>query len=69
MTVYMAEAIATLREEGYTVPEEDLVHVSPARSGSINRYGKYRFNLRETQERTGLRPLRTPGHHQAERPL
>jgi rRNA maturation protein Nop10 len=69
MTVYMAEAIATLRQEGYAVPEDDLAHVSPARSGSINRYGKYRFNLREARERAGLRPLRTPSHHPVERPV
>jgi hypothetical protein len=60
----MAEAIAALRQEGYVV-EEDLVHVSPARSGAINRYGKYRFNLQEAQERTSLRPLRVPSHPHA----
>ena len=40
----MQAALEALREEGYAVKDEDLVHVSPARFAHIHRYGKYHFD-------------------------
>jgi TnpA family transposase len=57
-TVYMAAVLDQLRAEGHVIADADVVHLSPARSANINRYGKYRFNLNEELERTQLRPLR-----------
>jgi TnpA family transposase len=44
-TVSMQAALEALREEGYAVKDEDLVHLSPARFAHIHRYGKYHFDL------------------------
>jgi TnpA family transposase len=59
-TVYMAAVLDELRAEGYTVREEDVAHLSPARHEHINPHGKYRFNLEQELGRQGLRPLRRP---------
>ena len=59
-TVYMAAVLDELRAEGHVIADADVVHLSPARSANVNRYGKYRFNLSEELERTRLRPLRRP---------
>ncbi len=63
MTVYTKAVLTQLRAEGLPIPEADQAHLSPARTGPINRYGKYRFNLQEAQQRVGLRPLRMPPPH------
>ena len=57
-TVYMQAALEALREEGYAVKDEDLVHLSPARFAHIHRYGKYHFDVETARSRRGLRPLR-----------
>ena len=57
-TVYMAEAIAQLKREGYPVNESDLAHIWPTRYAHLNVYGRYHFNMEEARERKGLRPLR-----------
>jgi hypothetical protein len=44
-TVYMQAALEALREEGYAVKDEDLVHLSPARFAHIHRYSTYHFDL------------------------
>ncbi len=44
--------------EGYEINEDDVIHLSPARSGHINVYGKYYFNVEEGFKRKGLRELR-----------
>jgi len=64
----MQEVITQLRAEGYPVQDEDLVHLSPARFEHINRLGKYTFAEQETLLRSGLRPLRQPGHSFAPAP-
>jgi len=56
-TVYMAEVIDQLVHEGYPINEADLKHLSPARRGHINPYGKYHFNL-DDRPKGKLRPLR-----------
>ena len=60
-TVYMAEAVAQLKREGYPVNESDLPHIWPTRYEHINVYGRYHFNIEEAQRREGLRPLRQLG--------
>ncbi|MEE8291330.1 MAG: Tn3 family transposase [Candidatus Tectomicrobia bacterium] len=60
-TVYMAEAVAQLKREGYPVNESDLAHIWPTRYEHINVYGRYHFNIEEARGRKGLRPLRQPG--------
>jgi TnpA family transposase len=60
-TVYMAEAVAQLKREGYPVNESDLPHIWPTRYEHINVYGRYHFNIEEAQRREGLRPLRPSG--------
>jgi TnpA family transposase len=59
-TVYMQAVIEQLKQEGYPVREEDIVHLSPARHEHINFYGNYFFNISEERTRKGLRPLRKP---------
>ena len=57
-TVYMAEAVAQLKREGYPVNESDLAHIWPTRYAHLNVYGQYHFNIEEARARKGLRPLR-----------
>jgi hypothetical protein len=57
-TVYMAEALDTLRADGHGVNDEDLVHLAPTLRQHINIYGKYRFDLDSGARQRGLRPLR-----------
>jgi TnpA family transposase len=56
-TVYMAEAVAQLKGEGYPVNENDLAHIWPTRYAHLNVYGRSHFNMEEARERKGLRPL------------
>ena len=44
-TVYMQAAVEQLKREDYEINEDDLKHLSPARSEHINMYGKYYFNV------------------------
>ncbi len=57
-TIYIAAVLDYLRQEGYSINEEDIAHLSPARFDHINPYGKYHFDLTENQNRKGLRQLR-----------
>ena len=59
-TVYMNEVISRLRREGIAVNDADVAHLSPARYGHINPYGKYRFDIDAALDPTVLRPLRDP---------
>jgi hypothetical protein len=56
-TVYMAEIIDQIKREGGIINDDDLKHLSPARRGHINPYGKYQFNLSNSLKGR-LRPLR-----------
>lgn len=49
-TVQMAKVIEDLRAEGVPAADEDIVHLSPARYGHINPYGKYSFEVGELPE-------------------
>ena len=59
-TVYIQAVLDQLRNEGYELNEDDIKHLSPARSEQINMYGKYYFNVEEGLKRKGLRDLRKP---------
>ncbi|PON11006.1 DDE transposase, partial [Candidatus Entotheonella serta] len=48
-TVYMAEAVEQLKQEGYPVNESDLAHIWPTRYEHINVYGRYHFNVEEAR--------------------
>jgi hypothetical protein len=57
-TVYMAQALDTLRGDGFPVADEDLAHLAPTLRAHVNPYGKYSFDVEAGMARTGLRPLR-----------
>lgn len=59
-TVYIQAVLEQLKGEGYEINEDDIKHLSPARSEHINIYGKYYFNIEEGLRRKGLRELRKP---------
>lgn len=59
-TVYIQAVLDQLRNEGFEPGEEDIKHLSPARSEHINMYGKYYFNVEEGLKRKELRELRKP---------
>ena len=52
-TVYMAEAVAQLKREGYPVNESDLPHIWPSWYEHINIYGRYHFQPRGGTETAG----------------
>jgi hypothetical protein len=57
--VYMRAAIEELKERGHSINEADFLHLSPMRFKHINRYGKFRFNMGNDLDSTGLRPLQS----------
>lgn len=57
-TVYISEIISKLIDEGYSINNEDLSRLSPARFAHINPYGKLEFNVDVEMNRKGLRPLK-----------
>jgi TnpA family transposase len=59
-SVYMAEALRQLTQEGYSVDTNNLRYIWPTRFKHINVYGRYQFNLEEARSRKGLRTLRDP---------
>jgi TnpA family transposase len=59
-SIYMAEALVQLEQEGHIIDHRDLMHVWPTRFEHINVYGRYHFNLEEARQRNGLRELREP---------
>jgi TnpA family transposase len=59
-TIYIDKAVEQLRKEGYTVNDEDLMHIWPTRHGHINVYGRYFFNIDEIRNLKKLRKLCQP---------
>ncbi len=51
-TVYMAQALDSLRSEGFSVSDEDVVHLAPTLRAHINPYGKYSFDVEGGMIRT-----------------
>ena len=59
-SVYMAEALTQLQQEGCTIDSRDMIHIWPTRFEHINVYGRYEFNIKEARRRNRLRELRNP---------
>lgn len=59
-TRYMQAVIDQLKEEGYSINDEDLSHISPCRFDHINKHGHFLFNIEKELNRNGLRPLNNP---------
>ena len=59
-TVYMAESLDAIRDEGVVVVDDDLAHVPPTLWSHANVYGKHEFDVDAGTRRRGLRPLRQP---------
>ena len=57
-TVYMNAAVEQLKSKGYPIMDEDLKHLSPARHGHVNPYGRFIFEIDREFQRRELRPLR-----------
>ncbi len=60
-SAYMQAVVDQLKEEGYPISEEDLLHISPCRFEHINKHGRIVFNVEKERKRQILRPLRKPG--------
>ncbi|MET8044010.1 Tn3 family transposase [Micromonospora sp. NPDC005215] len=61
-TVYLDRILATLRESGYPVLDEDVLRIHPYWYAHINVHGHYSFQPLQLAEGIGRRPLRDPGH-------
>jgi TnpA family transposase len=59
-TVYLTEAIATLRKRGEEIPEATVAHIAPLGWGHINLIGNYHFAPQPGHSLDHLRPLRLP---------
>lgn len=60
LSAFVTRYLDQLKTEGYEFSEDDVKHLSPARSDYINVYGRYYFNIEEGLKRQGLRELRKP---------
>ncbi|MET8759889.1 Tn3 family transposase [Lentzea sp. NPDC004782] len=60
-TVYLDRILATLRESGYPVLDEDVLRIYPYWYAHINVHGHYSFQPLQLAEGIGRRPLRDPG--------
>lgn len=56
----MQAVIDQLKQEGNSIHESDLQHISPCRFEHINKHGKLTLNVDTTWRRDFLRPLRDP---------
>jgi hypothetical protein len=52
-TVYMAEALDAIRDEGVAGDNDDLAHVPPTLWPHVNVYGKYEFDVDAGSRRAG----------------
>ena len=59
-TMYMTKALKQLEAEGHEISQGDLRYIWPTKTAHINMQGKYFFNLNQTTDANGLRPLRDP---------
>jgi len=60
-TVYLAEAIATLRKRGEEISDNVVAHIAPLGWEHINLTGNYHFTPQSGRSLTNLRPLRLQG--------
>ncbi len=58
-TVYLENAVNSLKSEGEIIPDEYLQHLSPMGWEHINLTGDYIWNLKSRSSLDNLRPLRT----------
>lgn len=59
-TVYIEAALNQLRQDGYTVRDDDVTRLSPLLHEHINMLGRYSFSVPEGVAKGELRPLRDP---------
>ena len=59
-TQYLDRALTRLRNDGYTVREEDVARLSPLVTAHINMLGRYHFALPEELAADEFRPLKRP---------
>lgn len=59
-SLYLDEAVRSLREEGQEVADEDLARVSPLMRDHVRVLGRYHFTLDESVAGGSLRPWRDP---------
>jgi TnpA family transposase len=59
-TLYMEAVLNRLRQEGYTVLDQDVARLSPLIHEHINMLGRYSFAVPDAVARGELRPLRNP---------
>ena len=57
-TVYLAKAIAHLKQQGEVIPEEYIKHLSPVAWEHISLTGDYVWNLKQATTLDTLRSLR-----------
>jgi len=57
-TLYMDQAVRSLRTDGCEVKAEDVSRLSPLGSAHINMLGRYFFELPQAIQQGGMRPLR-----------
>ena len=57
-TVYLTEAIATLRKRGEDIPEATVAHIAPLGWEHIRLIGDYHFAPQSGRSLENLRPLR-----------
>lgn len=60
--IYMQEAIAQLRADGFDIDPVDIARLSPILWRHINFLGRYEIALPESIAEGGLRPLRKPNY-------
>ena len=60
-TVYIAEVVQQLRQEGRFIDDEDLKHIWPTRYAHINVYGQYHFDQKRLRKKYPLRALHNLG--------
>jgi Tn3 transposase DDE domain len=58
-TVYLDRAVAAIRQNGQTVADETLAHLSPLKWEHINLTGDYHWRKDAGLRNRRLRPLRT----------
>ena len=59
-TQYLGRALTRLRDDGYTVREEDVARLSPLVTEHTNMLGRYHFALPEGLAADEFRPLKRP---------
>lgn len=67
-TIYLHDAVATLRNRGEIIADTTLAHIAPLGWEHINLIGTYQFTPQTGRTLDNLRPLRLGDSHEAEKP-